>query len=226
MRVTVATAEREAAGAWVEVGAAYVRAQLAANEGQFDEARAHDREAERLLAEYGFGLFHAAHGLMAGETELAAGSYEGAIAVLRRSRDALLELGDRGFRSTVMALLAQALYETGKPDEAEAAALEAEELSGRTDVINFAMGRGVRACIHADRAELERAEELARSAVTYAFETDFPKMRGDALLALAYVLRAAQRLGEAGEAAKQAIEIYAAKGDRVSAERARAFMAE
>ena len=215
MQDTVATAEQEDGGAYVVVGVEYVRAKLACFEGRFEEARAHNREAERVLAEHGLGLMHAAHGLTAAETELAAETYENAIVLLRRAYDALLAIGDRGFRSTATAYLAQALYATGAVDEAEAAALETEELSGRTDLMNFAMGRGVRARIEADRGELERAEELARSAVAYAFETDFPEIRADALLALAHVLRAAERHDEALEAVHQALAIYEARGPRL-----------
>jgi tetratricopeptide (TPR) repeat protein len=226
MQDTVATAEQEDGGAYVVVGVEYVRAKLACFEGRFEEARAHNREAERVLAEHGLGLMHAAHGLTAAETELAAETYDNAIVLLRRAYDALLAIGDRGFRSTATAYLAQALYGSGKRDEAEAAALETEELSGRTDLMNFAMGRGVRARIEADRGELDRAEELARSAVGYAFETDFPEIRGDAMFALAHVLRAFERADEALEAVQHAQAIYEAKGDRVSADRARALVAE
>ena len=91
---------------------------------------------------------HAAHGLSAAEAELAAETYGNAIVLLRRAYDALLAIGDRVFRSSVTAYLARALYATGEFDEAAAAALEAEELSGKTDLMNFAMGRGVR---HASR---------------------------------------------------------------------------
>ena len=225
MQDTVATAEQEDGGAYVVVGVEYVRAKLALR-GRFEEARAHNREAERVLAEHGLGLMHAAHGLTAAEAELAAETYGNAIVLLRRAYDALLAIGDRGFRSTVTAYLAQALYATGEFDEAAAAALEAEELSGKTDLMNFAMGRGVRARIQADRGERERAEELARSAVAIAFETDFPDIRASALLALAHVLRAAQRNDEALEAVQKAVTIYEAKGDRVSADRARLLVSE
>ena len=64
----------------------------------------------------------------------------------------------------------------------------------------------------ADRGELEEAEELARSAVEYAFRTDFPLTRADALAARARVLRRAGRETEADEAVARAVAFYEAKG--------------
>ena len=94
---------------------------------------------------------------------------------------------------------AVALHAAGEPDEAERAAFAAEEMSAPDDFINFAVIRSARALVLADRGELEEAEELARSAVEYAFRTDFPLTRADALAALARVLRRADREEEADE---------------------------
>jgi tetratricopeptide (TPR) repeat protein len=226
MRETLARVEREPGGAWVTVVTEYLRARLASFEGRFEEARAHNREAHRILVEYGFGLMAAARGISAAETELAAEAYEEATALLRSSYDALHAMGERSFLSTVSAMLAQALYGIGDAEAAERAALESEELSGTTDAINFAMARGVLARIHADRGELDRAEALARSAVEYAESTDFPQMRGDAQQALARVLIAAGKREAAASALSLAITIYEGKGDRVRARRTRALAAE
>ena len=113
MQATVATAEQEDAGAYVVVGVEYVRAKLACFEGRFEDGAGPQSRGGASSRRAGFGLMHAAHGLTAAETELAAGTYENAIVLLRRSYDALLAIGDRGFRSTVTAYLAQALYATG-----------------------------------------------------------------------------------------------------------------
>jgi tetratricopeptide (TPR) repeat protein len=85
-------------------------------------------------------------------------------------------------------------------------------ISAPDDFVNFATGRGARALVLADRDEFEQAEELARSAVEYAFRTDFPLARGDALATLAYVLRGSGREAEAEEALSQAVGLYKAKG--------------
>jgi class 3 adenylate cyclase len=228
MRETLAKVEveREQGGAWVTVATEYLRARLASLEGRFEEARAHNREAQRILIDYGLGLMAAARGIAAAETELAAETYVEAAALLRSSYDALHAMEERSFLSTVCAMLAQALYGIGDAEAAERAARESEELSGATDAINFAIGRGVRARIHADRGELDRAEALARSGVEYAESTDFPQMRGEAQQALAHVLLAAGKREAAASALSAAITIYEGKGDRVRARRARALAAE
>jgi hypothetical protein len=74
------------------------------------------------------------------------------------------------------------------------------------------MGRGARALVLADRGELEQAEELGRSAVEYAFRTDFPLTRAEALAALARVLRDSDREAEAEASLGQAVALYEAKG--------------
>jgi tetratricopeptide (TPR) repeat protein len=59
--------------------------------------------------------------------------------------------------------------------------------------------------------------------VAYAFETDIPKVRGDALSALGEVLAAAGRSAEALQAFQDALALYEHKGDLtdVAATRAR-----
>ena len=199
MQDTVATAEQEDGGAYVVVGVEYVRAKLAASR-RFEEARAHNREAERVLAEHGLGLMHAARDRMA-EAELAAETYGNAIVLLRRAYDALLAIGDRGSDRRSRPIWRRRCT---RPEFDEArAALEAEELSGKTDLMNFAMGRGVRR-IQADRGERERAEELARCGSRLRSRPTF-RFRASALLALAHVLRAAQRNDEALEAVQKAV---------------------
>ncbi len=51
-------------------------------------------------------------------------------------------------------------------------------------------------------------------------------MHGDALVALAEVLRVAGSLEESTEAAEQALALYEAKGDIVSAGKTRALIAD
>jgi len=181
-------------------------------QGRFEEGLTLMTEAKQLSGELGARVMHgsAAHGLSA--IALLAGDAHGAIDELRLSVRELEELGEHGFRSTSLAHLALALQAAGQPDEAERAAFEAEEISAPDDFINFAVGRSARALVLVDRGELEQAEELARSAVEYAFRTDFPLTRADALAALARVLRKSDREDEAEEVLAQAVALYEAKG--------------
>jgi class 3 adenylate cyclase/tetratricopeptide (TPR) repeat protein len=181
-------------------------------QGRFEEGRELQAESDRLLAELGNRLMHAANAHGWSSIALLSGDTLGAVEELRRSVRELEELGERGFRSTSLAHLAVALHAAGEPDEAKQAAFAAEEISAPDDFINFALSRSARALVLADRGELEEAEELARSAVDYAFRTDFPLTRADALAALARVLRRADRETEAEEVVARAVALYEGKG--------------
>jgi hypothetical protein len=70
--------------------------------------------------------------------------------------------------------------------------------------------------------DLEAAESLAREAVAFAAESDFFMFHCHALVALAEVLRLADRPAEAAAAVEEAVARFEQKGDLVSASRARA----
>jgi tetratricopeptide (TPR) repeat protein len=181
-------------------------------QGQHEEGLALIAEARAILEQLGNRVMHASQAHVAGPVALRGGDAAAAVQILRESVRALEELGERGFRSTSLAHLAFALHGAGEPEEAEQTALAAEEISAPDDYINFAIGRSARALVLADRGELDDAEQLARSAVEYAFRTDFPTTRGDALATLARVLRFAGRDHDADLALTQAVELYKAKG--------------
>jgi hypothetical protein len=66
---------------------------------------------------------------------------------------------------------------------------------------------------------------LAGEATSLAADTDDVNMRADALLDLAAVLRAAGRDADALPPLRQALDLYEAKGNMVSAARTRALLA-
>ena len=68
----------------------------------------------------------------------------------------------------------------------------------------------------AAKGSTEEAEHLARQAVDLAFANDFFFDRAQSLLALAEVLRKANRLDDAREAAERGIAVLEAKGARVA----------
>ena len=84
-------------------------------------------------------------------------------------------------------------------------ALEAEEISAKADVINFAMTRGIRAQHAAAQGNADEAERLAREGVDFAMQTDFPLAHGVAYEALARVT------GDAADR-ERATACYVAKG--------------
>ena len=188
-------------------------------QGRFEEGlelMARERDVQR---EIGNRVMYAAnaHGTCA--MRLLAGDVQGAVDDAAESVRELEELGEQGFRSTSLAYLAVALQAAGRDEEAEEAALQSERISAPDDYINFALSRTARALVVADRGQLEHGEELARSAVGYAFKTDFPLIRADALAGLSRVLRRNGREAEAKEALSEAVAFYEAKGARACVHR-------
>jgi tetratricopeptide (TPR) repeat protein len=84
----------------------------------------------------------------------------------------------------------------------------------------------VRAKAFARQGRVVEAERLARKAVTLLEGTDDIQFHADALMALAEVLRVAERPSEAVHAVEQALSLYEQKGNVVSARKARALLGE
>jgi hypothetical protein len=76
--------------------------------------------------------------------------------------------------------------------------------------------------VHARRAELVEAEQMARQAVDYAERTDLLAASGLAHLDLAEVLEAAGRTDQAAVEVETALGLFEQKGDLPMAEQARA----
>jgi hypothetical protein len=104
---------------------------------------------------------------------------------------------------------------------------EISERSGAADDMTTQVGwRAVRAKVLARRGDLRGGEQLAREAAAVAETTDGINMHANALMDLAEVLGLADRQPEAAAAVGEALALYARKGNVVSAERARALLAE
>jgi class 3 adenylate cyclase/tetratricopeptide (TPR) repeat protein len=181
-------------------------------QGRFAEGLELMAEERRVLQELGNRVSYASNAHSMCVIKLFAGDARGAVDDLRDSVRDLGQLGEQGFRSTSLGYLAIALHAAGEPEEAERAAFESEDISAPDDYVNFALGRTARALVLADRGELTEAEQVARSAVEYAFRTDFPLTRADALAALSRALLASGREDEAEEELRRAVELYRAKG--------------
>jgi tetratricopeptide (TPR) repeat protein len=65
-----------------------------------------------------------------------------------------------------------------------------------------------------EEGDSEQAKQWANSAIEYAFPTDFPDAQAEAKLELGGVLSALGRRDEALSAARDALAIQEAKGDR------------
>ncbi len=209
----------------VENAIACTLAQLRAMNGEFDLARSLLREARGALRDLGEGVNAAATGVDWLAIELLAGDLASAEAQVRADHGFLQRSGETFYLSTLSALLARALRELGRDEEALTFTQAAEQVAAQDDVDAQVQWRVARASILARAGDVVRGEALAREAVQWAQRTEIPILRADAWRELAIVLRLAAREGEANAAMNEALVLYAGKGDVVSAARARAWLA-
>ena len=125
--------------------------------------------------------------------------------------EALAQVGEQGFRSTVGFLLAEALCRQGDA-EAEQIAIEAAAMTSVDDFVTHAGSLAVRAVIEARRGDTELAERLAREAVGITAETDYFAEQARALVALADVLEMAGRQDDVAATLALAAAAYDRKG--------------
>jgi class 3 adenylate cyclase/tetratricopeptide (TPR) repeat protein len=201
-------------------------ADLASRAGRVDEALALIDRLEAINAELGLEL-GVVIGSLARAQILRAGRRLGeSVETYRRGAARLEELEFTSFRSTVLIELGEALYLIGEPDEAERLAREGEELGAAEDVVNYAWGRALRARIAADTGLVDDSERLAREALRFAYETDFPRVHAPAHASLGHVLRRAGRSDEARAEVELELGIWERYGFSAEAARARDLLTQ
>jgi tetratricopeptide (TPR) repeat protein len=199
-----------------------VRATLEAMRGRFDEAREHIAAADRTSQELGLQMLRAASVLRAaGEIELLAGNAPAAERASREAYETLERGQDWGHLASVAPLLALALLDQGRLEEARVPL----ELTSRWIIdddsdaqISFLRARAKLAGLEGDPAE---AEALARRAVERAAAGDDLNAHAAALVDLADVLGLGARHDEATAALREALALYERKGNLVAAQRVR-----
>ena len=146
---------------------------------------------------------------------------------LRLGYESLSQMGEKGFLSTIAALLARAIVAQGEKRYAEASELIeiSQEAAGGEDLSAQIIGQGLSARILADSGRHAEAVALASSAVALAAQTDLLSQHADALLDLAYAMAADGRAHEARAAATQALDLYQRKGNLPGAREATGYLA-
>ena len=196
-------------------------AHLRAMNGEFQIARGLYGDARALLRDLGQGLRLATASLDSGMVELLAGDPVAAERELRPDYDTLVAMGNSYSLSTMAALLARAVREQGRDEEALALTVTAESKTADDDVDSQVLWRCIRAPILARSGRIEEAEALVRTALDLSRQTDVPVLQASALYELAAVLGVSGRTGDARDALDQAVRVSSAKGDVVSANKAK-----
>jgi class 3 adenylate cyclase/predicted ATPase len=189
------------------------RANIAAMAGDFAAAREYAAEAKRLFDELGMLLAGHAFAMTQGRIELMEGRPEEAERIVGAAAEALEALGERSYLSTMLTILAEAVYDQGRYAEAETLALRSCELGAEDDIAAQAPARAVMAKAYARFGRFEEAQTLAREAVALSSSTDILTFRGDMEAALAEVLALSGETEAAHAARRTAIETYELKGN-------------
>jgi class 3 adenylate cyclase/tetratricopeptide (TPR) repeat protein len=193
---------------------------LHAMQGRIDQARALHAEAERIIDDLGNRWSSANTGFGRWALEVLAGAPQRAEAAARASLDLFKEMGATNAGSTAAALLAVALVQQDRHEEAIRYADLAAAWAAPDNIASRVGQLLARAHVLAGRGELEPAEAAARDAVRLSEASDDISQRGDALVDLGAVLDRAGRASEAATALRRAVALYQRKGNTVSAARA------
>lgn len=213
-------------GPFLAASVTLLRGELARLLGDLDEALAITSNAKDQFGALGGYVMVGGSDQLLARIELLAGRPDRARDLLLLS-DALFErVGDRGFRSTTLAMLANVEEILGDPAAARSAIDLCERLGGHEDVVNFAITHAVRARLALANREADEAERWARKAVDRALVTDFTFVQGEAVLTLSFVLHKLGRRKESTVEAHRALQLFETKGDRPYAARARALLQE
>jgi class 3 adenylate cyclase/tetratricopeptide (TPR) repeat protein len=225
IRLCTEVLEERSGEPYVESVAIQVLGLLHGMRGEFERARELLDRAKEMQLDLGMMMaLGAGTTMMGGVVEMLAGNPIAAERRLREGTEILAPIGEKAYLSTVVGLLAGALYEQGRYDEAEEATQEAKELSAPEDMESQRLWRAVQAKVLARRGEFEQAERLGRKAVELADRSD-SYGRADNRLDLAEVLTIAGRHDESAALVSEAISLYEEKGLTAGVERAKRLAA-
>jgi predicted ATPase/DNA-binding XRE family transcriptional regulator len=192
-------------------GEAHVLSPLAllyAYASRFAETRAATARCRSLLAAAGARLALARAAGPAGFIELAAGDPVAAEGCWREGYEALAAMGERGHRSTLASLLAEALYLQGRLDEAQQMTEEAEAISHPDDIDAQRRWRAARAKLLARHRQFPAARQLLTEAEALISPTFWTTHKADLLVAEAEVHRLAGDPDRAAASLHAALRIY------------------
>jgi tetratricopeptide (TPR) repeat protein len=188
--------------------------------GNFDQARDLFQRGLVILTDYGLGEWIAGQTQLTGYVELLAGDYLAAERELRFGYEEYERMGETGVRSYNAVLLAEALYEQGRDDEAEQYVTVSREIAAAEDSSSQVGWRTVSARLLARRGELDKAEQTAREAVELVGAQEAIDAPA-AWSSLGETLARADRPKEAEQAFAEAIRLHEHKGNTAGAARTR-----
>lgn len=161
-----------------------------------------------------------------GENMRLLGRFEDAERYFRRGVEALDRLGETGFNSTMTALLAHALGDLGRWDEAEEMVERSCELAAPDDFASQVEWRAVLGRILVVRGRPDEALALLDEAVAIGEPTDYLDIRGRAHEVRGEVLAVLELIEEARAELDVATDIFERMGSLPAIARCRRTLAE
>jgi tetratricopeptide (TPR) repeat protein len=199
-----------------------ILAQLRAMDGAIDEGRVMAGRARQLLLDLGPSRMAFSTSTESARIEILAGDLPAAEALLQQDNEALENFGERYYRSTVVAMLANVVAEQERGEEASKLADLAAKLASEDDAGTLNLVRMARARAAALRGDLEEATRAAEEAVEVAPGGIY---LADARTLLGELLIQAGRHDQARPHLETALGLYGTKGERVSVERVSGLLA-
>ena len=210
----------------IEVVCLETRAHLEAMRMRFDVARDLVAQAMALVEEYGtLGLRDSHTRPSAGFVELLAGEAAAAESELRLACEGTERIGELGFLSSLVPMLADAVLMQGRVDEALQLTerWRPERLTVPEDADAHAGWRRVRAKALARSGKVGEAESIAREAVAIASRTDYLDAHAMAVADLGEVLRLGGDADGSAATVEEAIRMHERKGNLAAAGSLRAL---
>jgi len=200
-------------------------AEAHALDADFSQARSVVDQAAEIYRDWGHyrGPIYIAY--TRGRVELLFGD---AIAAERRARHGLemgASVGGDEYDGANALILAQALCQQRRFDEADDVAATYAGVTSPLDIGRVAAWDGVRAEILVHHEQWSEAVNVARQAIIAVDQTDLFSLRADLRLPLALALRGCRDRDAADRTAAEALCLYEAKGHRAGAEKAAALRA-
>jgi hypothetical protein len=187
--------------------------------GDFEQARRLAAEGRRALLELGQKVQYAGFSQPVAIIELLSGDARAAERILQEAREILAAAGERGFLSTVLALLALAVAKQGRHDEAGEIADESRRIGAEDDIVTQIYWRVAKAQAVAG-GDPSQATQLAAETIELTATYD----SFDSPTATVEVARFLEP-DVARAALEGALAGAVAKGNVVTAERAREMLA-
>jgi class 3 adenylate cyclase/tetratricopeptide (TPR) repeat protein len=171
----------------------------------------------KVLHELGQHVNAASTRMASARGEYFMGRLEAAEEELRLAYAELESMGEKGYLSTVVAILALVLCAQSRYDEAEEAALNARELGAEDDFTTELYWRYAQAEVLASRSEFDDARTLLDEADQLLEGTDYISDNAAGLISRSTVEKAAGNREAAMAALQTAMALFESKGDVMAA---------